>query len=811
VEDLRYAARILRRNPAFAVISALALALGIGANTAVFSVLNAVVLRPLPFPEPRQLVRLWDSFGTPGNFQPVSYPNFEDWRAWNHTFSGMAAFTGSSAVLTGSGDAMRVTGVIASASLLDILQVQPAIGRRFLAEEDRPHANGGLDSVIIGHRLWRERFSGSAAVLGRAIMLDGQEYAIVGVMPPGVDLPAGPADPDFWMTAASLAQVSPGRVRPVTAERGMSFLSAIGRLKPGVTAAQAQSDMDGVAAALVRTYPKDDPKEGVIVKDLQETAAGNVRPVLLLLLAAAGLVFLIACADIAGLVLARATGRRREMTLRAAIGAGRWRIARQLLAESLVLAGAGAVAGLWLATMVGRLLVAVLGITRAAPEIDLRVLGFTAAAAVLASCVFSLAPILHFAAVDLMTGLREASGAVGETRRQSRTHAAMVVVQTALAMVLLGGSGLLSASLWRLNRVDLGFAPEHVLTFPVSLPGVRYPQEQRAPFFAKLTQALQEMPGVRTAAAGGQLPLGGGISRTVISRVGPKEVRRSGIAFASITPEFFRALGIPVLRGRVFDSRDTAGAAPVVILNQAAARRYFGAADPVGQTVTPEMWNGSGSTTQPRTVVGVVGDVKLLAVDAATPPCIFWPIRQIPSDATLRVAVLAAGDPAALVGAVRERLRMLDPDLPLYDVQALSHYVEESLAPARNTAALVGVLAALALVLTAIGVYGVLAYAVARRTREIGIRIALGAARGQVLRGFLGRGLLMSVLGVAIGMPAAAASTALLKGLLFGVAGQKPVILGAGAVVMIAVAMAASYLPARRATRVDPMTALRQD
>jgi putative ABC transport system permease protein len=390
-------------------------------------------------------------------------------------------------------------------------------------------------------------------------------------------------------------------------------------------------------------------------------------------------------------------------------------------------------------------------------------------------------------------------------------HAVMVVAHTALAMVLLSGSGLLSASLWRLNRVELGFAPEHVLTFPVSLPGVRYPQEQRAQFFAGLTEAIRQTRGVRAAAVGGQMPLLGGISRTAVSAVMGKPVPVRGIAFSSITPDYFRALGIPVLRGRAFDSHDTATAPQVVILNQAAARRYFGAADPVGQTITPGMWNGSGSTTQPRTVVGVVGDVKLLAIDSATPPAIYWPIAQIPSDGTLHVTVLAAGDPLALIGAVRDRLHALDKDLPLYDVQPLSHYVEGSLAKARNTAVLVGLLAGLALVLSAVGLYGVIAYAVARRTREIGIRIALGAAGGRVVRGFLARGLIMSGLGVAVGIPAAAASTALLKGLLFGVAAQKPAILGAGAVVMISVALAASYLPARRATRVDPMVALRQD
>jgi predicted permease len=809
--DFRYAARIVRKNPGFAAMAVLALALGVGVNTAVFTIFNAVVLSPLPFPQSRQLVRLWDSFGTAGNFQPVSYPSFEDWRGWNQTFSAIAAFTGSTSVLTGAGDPVRLSGIAASANLFEVLGVQPVLGRRFLPEEDRPRANRGVDSVILGDRVWRETFGGSRDILGRVITLGGRPYSVVGVMPPKVDMRAGPPDPDFWTTIAPLADPAPGQARPVTAERTMSFLNAIGRLKPGVTAAQAQSDMDHVAALLMQAYPKDNPKAGIIVKDLQETAAGNVRPVLVLLLAAAALVFLIACADIAGLVLARATGRRREMLLRAAIGAGQWRIVRQLLAESIVLAGAGAAVGLWLATLVDRLLAAVLGLDRTTPALDLRVLGFTLAAALVAAAFFSLAPALHYMGADLMSGLRVSSGTVSESRRQSRTHAAMVVVQTALAMVLLGGSGLLSASLWKLNRVELGFAPEHVLTFPVSLPGARYPQEQRAPFFGELTAGLRQMPGVQAAAAGGQLPLQGMISRTVIGSVAGRPVRRAGVAFASITPDYFRALGIAVVRGRAFDERDSRGSAPAVILNQAAARRYFGANDPVGQTVTPEMWNGSGSSTQPRTVVGVVADVKLQGVDVGTPACIYWPIAQVPSDATLYVTVRTGGEPGALIGAVREQLRGLDKDLPLYDVQPLARYVAGSLERARNTAVLVGLLAGLALLLTAIGLYGVIAYSVARRTREIGIRMALGARRGHVLRRFLAHGLAMTVLGVALGIPAAIASSLFLRGMLFGVAGQQPAILGAGALLMIAIAAAASYLPARRAVRVDPMTALRQD
>jgi putative ABC transport system permease protein len=809
--DLRYSLRLLRKNPGFAAIAILALALGTGANTAVFSVVNAVLLRPLPFPEPRQLVRLWDTFGTPGNLGPVSYPNFEDWRHWNGSFSGMAAFTGSTAVLTGAGDAMRLTGVAASANLFEVLGVQPAIGRRFRPEEDRPHANDGYDSIILSDRLWRERFAGDQAILGRVLTLDAAPFVVVGVAPAGLDMHAGPADPDFWMTAATLAQPAAHMARAVTEQRGMSFLDTIGRLRPGVTVAQAQADMDRVAGLSMSAHPADNPREGVFVKDLQSAAAGDVRPTLLLLLGAAGVVFVIACADVGGLILARATRRQREMVVRAAVGAGRWRLTRQLLAESAVLAVLGGAAGLWIATALSTLLAKVLGLATLAAPLDLRVFGFAFAAAAVAAVIFSLAPALHLAASDLIRGLRESGIATSDTRRQKRMHAVLATAQIALATALLSASGLLTASMWRLQRVELGFQPERVLTFPVTLPAARYPQARRAAFFEELGARLESLPGARAVAASSQLPLSGGVSRTVLAAVAgvviPQE-KRVGIAFASVTPGYFRTLGIAVRRGREFDRRDGAGAPAVVIVNEAAARRYFGDRDPLGQQVTPEMWNGSGSETQARTIVGIAGDVKLQGLDRAGVPTVYWPIAQIPSNPALHVSVQTAGDPAALIGGVREALRAMDRDLPLYNVRPMARDVERALERPRNTAALVGLLAAFALALTAVGLYGTIALSVARRTREIGIRMAIGAARRDILRGFLRDGLRMSVAGVAIGIPAAFGAASVLQGLLFGVVGPGWVIAGAAGV-LLGVALLASWVPARRATRVDPLVALR--
>jgi putative ABC transport system permease protein len=807
-QDLRYAGRILRRNPGFSAAAALALALGIGANTAVFSVFESALLRPLPFAQPDRVVRLWESYGVKGLTTVVSYPNFKDWRDWNHTFSGMAAYTRGSATLTGRGEPRHLSGMFASAPLLQILGVQPALGRAFRPEEDQPFANAGANSVMISEALWHDVLGGRAGPLGEKLVLSGEPYTVVGVLPRELDERAGFGKLDFLTTFGPVAAPRPDLPRPTTEIRTISNYSAIGRLKPGVTLAQAQADMDRVAALLHTTYPVDDPQEGVAIVPWRLSITGDVRPVLTLLLACAGFVLLVACADIAGLVLARAAARQREMAVRSAIGAGRWRIIRQLLVESLVMAAVGCAAGVWLASFLGTLLDNSLKI-RSAPRLDLTVFGFAALLAVLAATICSLAPVVHYFRSNLIARLRESSLNASVGAGQRRSYGLLVVVQMALAMVLLSASGLLSMSLFQLQSVALGFTPTRALTFPVSLDGARYHQSQRAPFFEELTRRLRAIPGVAAVGAGGQLPLEGSTSRTVLDAAAGRPVKRSGIVFASITPQYFQALGISVRRGREFTDADTATAPPVVILNEAAVRYYLPKGDPVGQTVTPEMWNGSGSKTRPRTVVGVVPDIRLEGLTSSTPPAIYWPITQIPCDSRLFVSVMAGGNPLAVVGAVRQQLHAVDADLPLYDLFLLDHYVGEQLALPRSTTVLVGGMALLALILTAVGLYGVTAYAVARRTREIGIRVALGASRSEILRGFLRSGIAAAILGVAIGWPGAVAAARLLRSLLFGVGKQETVILASGALILILVAAVASYLPARRATRVEPITALR--
>jgi predicted permease len=815
LQDLRYALRVLRKNPAFASASVLVLALGIGANTAIFSVANAVLLRPLPFPEPARIVRLWDTYGTPGNYGPVSYPNFEDWRAWNHSFSDMAVFAERGFVLTGAGAATPLQAVAASASFFDVLGVQPALGRKFLPEEDRPGANHGADSAIIGDRLWRRQFGGDPGILGRSITLSGRSFTVVGVMVPGFDTFTGSGETDLWTTAAVYAQAPPGMPRPIVEERSISFFSALARLKPTVSRAQAQADMDRIAGLLTKAYPADDIREGVAMRSLQESATGNIRPMLLVLLSAAGVVLLIACADISGLALARVTRRQREISVRAAIGAGRWRLLRQLLAEGFALAALGAALGVGIASVVSRFLVVFLQLPSARVALDWEALGFALAAAVLSAMVFSLAPAIHASRIDLLHGLKEAALNVTGSLRQKRLQSALVVGQIALAMVLLSACGLLTLNLIHLQRADLGFDPRPVLSFPVALPVARYPQAERARFFAGLIARLRAIPGVKSAAAGMQAPFrGGALARTVVSSVDgqPIELRkRSGIVYSPITPQYFESLGIPIKAGREFTQADTETSEPVVMLNEAAAKQYFGSANPVGRQVQPEMWGGSGSSTKPRTVVGVVGNVKLRRQSERPATAVYWPVSQIPSESSMWVVVRTAGDPLAVFGAARAQLREMDKDLPFYAVEPLAAAVSSALAQPRYNTAMIAVFAALALILTGVGLYGVIAYSVSQRTHEIGIRIALGARPREVLRQFLGSGLAMGAAGVAVGLAFAKGATSLMKSLVFGASLDEPLTFAVSAAVLMAVALAASYLPARRATRIYPIHALRYE
>jgi putative ABC transport system permease protein len=812
--DLRHGARLLRKNPAYAASSIAVLALGIAAATAIFSAAYGVLLRPLPFPEPDRLVRLWDTFGNPGNLAPVSLPNFRDWRAWNQSFAAMAVFQEGNTVLTGSGEPTPLQTLAASANFLDLLGVRPALGRTFRVEEDHPDANHGTSSVILSDRLWRGRFGADLSIIGARITLGRQPLVVVGVMPPGFNTFTGSGEIDVWTTLAGLERVRPGMTRPYSEERGISNLNAIGRLKAGASLEAARADMARVASLLMRNYPADDSSEGVALESLQQSAAAHVRPMLLVLLWAAAAVLLIACADASGLALARVTGRQREISVRAAIGAGKWRIIRQLLAESLVLSSCGAAAGVLLAGLLVRFLAVFLQLVPGDVRVSWPALVFASVAAALSAIVFSLAPAIHALRFDLLHGLKEAAASVTASAGQKRLQNALAAGQIALAMVLLSACGLLALNMIHLQSAGLGFDPQHALTFQIGLPTARYPQSGRFRFADELTANLRAIPGVLSASASTQMPFRSFVPRAVLDNVNGKPIEmrdRRGIVYSPITPDYFQTLGIPLRRGRAFTANDTAVAPAVVILNEAAVRRYFGAVDPIGRQVTPEMWNGTGSATQPRTVVGVVGDIKLQHAGEEPLETIYWPMAQIASETVYWIAMRTAGDPLTVAKAAREQLRRMDRDMPFFQASPLSAAVESSFVQPRYNMALVAFFAALALMLTAVGLYGNIAYSVSQRRREIGIRMALGEGRDRVLRQFVRSGLAVGVAGVAIGLAFAKAASRIMDSLVFGAPVDEPLAFAFSAAVAIFVALLASYLPARRAARIDPMDALRND
>ncbi len=765
-KDLRYAARILAKSPGFSFTVIAALALGIGVNAAVFSAVRSVLLRPLPFPNPQQLVRVWESFGLPGNYEPVSLPNFQDWRRWSRSFNGMTAYHSVSLVLTGAGAAAHLDGTSASASLFDLLQARPLIGRTFVAADDQPGSNRGTNSIVLSHGLWQERFGSDSKILGRVLMLDGKPFTVIGVMPAGFRPPVGSDANDFWITTAILAEPSPGSPKPLSQERSISFLQVIGRLKPGVSMAAARADMSRVASMLTRTYPKDDGREGVLLEDWQRNLTGDTRPTLQLLFAATGTLLLMVVANLASLFSARIARRHQEMNIRAAIGAGRWRIMRQLFTEALLLSATGLGVGLLLAWAAASKLLPLLNADgQPTPQISAAVFGFGALLAVAAAALLSLAPALHVYRPDLMRAIRESSLSAGASRTQRRFQNVSIIAQLCLATVLLSGAGLFADGLIALARVNLGFEPKHALAFPVSLPDTRYSQAERGLASSQLEQTIRRIPGVLSVGAGEQLPLSSMISNTVLDRAGKQFIPESQrtITYAAVSGDYFRALGMRLERGRVFTGADSAAAEPVVILNETAARKYFSSRSPVGEPVEPVMWNGAGSQTRPRTVVGVVADVKLEGIGSQARPTVYWPIEQIPSNDTLFVVVRTEGEALGVVPALRSCLHSFDPDLPLYQVRTLSSVVDSSLAEPFHLTALIGCFAVLALILTTVGVFGTVAYNVAGRTREIGIRMALGAGSGSVMRKFVGQAATLSGAGLALGVAGSIGASHLLQ------------------------------------------------
>jgi len=803
VQDLRYGLRMLARSPGFTFAAILTLALGIGANTAVFSVVNTVLLKPLPYAEPDRLMRV-ESMNTRGAPIPgaLSYPDFFDFRARNHTFEHLVTGRDTNLTLTGYGMPVQLDGEIVTWDLFPTLGIQPELGRGFLSSEEA----AGTNVVALSHKLWQTQFGGDRGIVGRTITLNRKPYTVVGVAPAGFAYPVSEPNIQFWTTIANDQEM--------LTQRGAHMLEALGRLKPGVRIEPARADLDVIAQALAKQYPDTNTNHArASVRPELATLVGESRAPLLILLGAVGLVLLIACANIANLLLARTASREPEMAVRAAIGASRGRVVRQLLTESLLLALLGGAAGTLLAEYALGAVLPLGGqsIPRLAQtSIDGRVLGFSLLLAFLTSVLFGLAPALHASRIDLASSLKERTSA-GATEHH-RVRGALVIAQVTLGLVLVTAAGLLMASFLHLEHSDPGLNPDHVLTFSFSLPESQYSLDQQVVFYDQLLERMRAVPGVRSAAGVWPLPFGGDdaeVSFNIEERPAV-QTKRPFARMAFATPGYFQTAGIPLLKGRYFNETDDAKAAPVLIVNKAFADKFFPGEDVIGKRVT----SGAAAPGQHgeivREIVGVVGSAKLFAMDAEPEPIYYFPYKQLtwqPPVMMLRTAV----PPRTLESAVRAQMAALDPLVPVFQVRTMDELLSTEVTEPRFHTLLLGCFAGIALLLTMVGLYGVMAYSVTRRTREIGVRIALGASRSTVLRMVLKQALTLLVAGLALGLAASLATDRLLSSMLFGIPAINPLVLGLSGLLVALTGFVAAYLPARRAASVDPMTALRYE
>ncbi|HYK21801.1 MAG TPA: ABC transporter permease [Pyrinomonadaceae bacterium] len=808
LQDIRFGLRMLLKSPSVSIVATIALALGIGANTAIFSVVNAVLLRPLPFPNPDSLVALFETDARRGLERGShSYPNFMDLRAQNTVFEHVASYHGSDYVLTGRGEPARLQACVATADLFPLLGVAPMLGRTFRPEEDKPSENGRV--VILSQPLFQQRFNADLSILNQAITLNGVSFTVVGVMPAGFEFPIQNEPVDFWTTIAGDAS---GQT-PITNQRGAHFLQVIGRLKPGVTMDQAQAEITAIASRLEQQYPDTNTRKSLRVESALSALVGDVRPALLILLGAVACVLLIACANVANLLLARATGRHKEMAIRAALGASRVRVVRQLLTESVLLSLLGGAVGLLLAVWWSDLLVA-LGkedIPRAVQVgIDWRVLSFTAGVSLLTGLIFGLAPALHSSKTELVESLKEGGRGSSEGMRLVKLRNVLIVAELAVAVVLLAGAGLLIQSLWRLQKVNSGLQPENVLTFNVGLPEIKYDYKKQAQFFVDLKSRLESTPGVQSASSILPLPLSGdrfGISFEIEGRpVAPKD--QPSADFFTTGVGYFRSMGIPIIKGRDFDDRDKHGSNGVVIVTETFARQFFPNEDALGKRIKPGISTIDGEEEPWREIIGIAGDIRNRTLNTEPKPAYYVPQTQVPFDSAVMV-VKTTGDPHSFVSAVRKEVAAMDPDVPLFGIKSMDEYLSASVAAPRFNTTLLSIFAGVALVLTIVGLYGVMSYSVAQRTNEIGIRLALGAQSRDVLLLVVRQGAVLIVVGLTIGLGVAFVVMRVIESLLFGVKAKDPFTFAAVAALLALVALLACYVPALRATRVDPMQALR--
>jgi predicted permease len=806
-QDLRYGARMLRTNPGFTSIAVITLALGIGANTAIFSVVNAVLLRPLQYSDPDRLVQVWQNFPQLGaNQVTVSAPEFLDYKGQNRVFERMAAFRPQGYILTGGSEPERIFGARVSADLFPLLGVAPALGRTFLHEEDQI---GGPRAVILSHGLWQRRFGSDATLIGKSLTLDGESFTVVGVMPPGFQFPPQRQN-ELWANV-------PFDANDLN-RRGWRPLGVIARLKSGVSADQATAELKTIAGR----FPASGPVPSAYAVSLQEQVVGRVRRALLVMLGAVSFVLLIACANVANLLLSQAAARQREMAIRAAVGAGRARLIRQLFVEGLPLSLLGGGVGLLLAVWIVKLLVSVNpGNLPRANEIgiDLRTLMFTLSVSLLTGVVFGLAPAWQFSKLDLNQALKEGGRGTSVSFSRFSMRSILLVSQVALSLTLLIGAGLMINSFARLLRVDPGFDPRGVLTMQIALPQSKYSEiQQRAFFFEQALERIRRLPGVQSAGMTSALPLTGSpdFGFTIEGRTpsAPGDVPQTN--WRAISPDYLRTMGIPLRRGRYFSEQDHEKAAGVAIINETMARRFWPDGDPLGKRIK------LGGPTRPypwMEIVGIVGDVKHDGLDAPVTPELYMPYAQTPFSqmpAGLRFPAMSlvarnGSDHDSLAAATRAEIKALDKDQPITNIRTLDQLLANSISQHRFYLLLLAFFAAIALALAAIGLYGVVSYTVKQRTQEIGVRMAFGAQAGDVLRLIIKFGMKLTLIGALIGLAGALALTRLMKTLLFDVSATDPLTFASITALLALVALLACFVPARRATKVDPLVALRNE
>ncbi len=800
LQDVRHGARLLLRAPGFTIVAVAALAIGIGANTAIFSVVNTLLIQRLLYPEADRLAVVWEhNIPRDRKNNVISPGNFIHWRELNQSFASVAAVGMTfNLTLTGRGEPVEVPFQYVTADFFTTIGVRPAFGRPFTAEEDRPRSR----VVVISERLWKRRLDSDPGILQKGITLQGESYSVVGIMPPGFSFLDKKVD--LWVPVGFSAESRTPRGR---------WMVAVGRLKPGVTFEQAQRDMSRVHEELTRRFPDFNTGWTARVVPLREQLTGDIRRALYIMLGAVGFVLLIACANVANLLLARATARQRELAVRAALGAGRGRLVRQLLAESLVLAALGGAAGLLLAWWVLHLLRAVVAerLTIQRLEvvgIDAWVLAFTLVASLVCGLVFGLVPAFSAAGAGLNDALKE-GGRTGSAARGRRARSAFVVVEVALALVLLVGAGLLVRSFVRVLGVDAGFDTDRTISMRVSLPGSRYADPpQRTQFFHRLFARIGAVPGVQSAGAVSFLPmvgLGAATRYDVVGQPNPPKGQEHVCDVRVIMGEYFKAMGIPLLRGRLFNELDPVDSTNKVIVNETLARRHWPNEDPIGKRIRIS-WND----VREDEIVGVVGDVRHQGLEAAPRSMTYWPHARF-AYSSMTMALRTAGEPAPVVSAVSRIVREQDPNLAVADVQTMDEVIEKSVAERRLMMILLGIFAGAALVLAAVGIYGVIAYGVTQRTQEIGIRLALGAQQSDVLRMVVRQALVLALIGIVIGAAGAAALSRFMADLLFEVKPFDAMTYAAVSVALAAVALLAGFIPGRRATRVDPVVALRAE